>query len=151
MSKYVHRAHNVSVLLYHYVCAVKYRKGIFDDKVEEVLLRTCEEISQRYDINFLEIGTDKDHVHFLIQSVPTLAPERIARVVKSITAKEIYRLCPWIEQKLWGGNVWSAGYFVSTVSRTGCEGQVKNYARSQKKEYHQLMRGQLVLFDEHEH
>ncbi len=75
MSKYVHKAHNVSVLLYHYVCVVKYRKGIFDDDVERVLLQTCEEISQRYDINFLEVGTDKNHVHFLIQSVPTMSPE----------------------------------------------------------------------------
>lgn len=125
MSKYEHRAHNVSVLLYHYVCSVKYRKGIFDEEVEAVLLDTCREISERYDINFLEIGTDQNHVHFLLQSVPTLAPEQIARTIKSITAKEIFRLCPWVRQKLWGGNIWSGGYFVSTVSRTGCEGQVK--------------------------
>lgn len=150
-SKYIRRAHNVSVLLYHYVCVVKYREGIFDDKVEEVLIRTCEEISERYDINFLEIGTDQNHAHFLIQSVPTMSPEQIARTIKSITAKEIFRLCPWVKLKLWGGNVWSEGYFVSTVSRTGCEGQVKNYVRSQKMEYHQLKRGQLVLFDEHKH
>lgn len=147
MSRYMHKAHNVSVLLYHYVCSVKYRKGIFDEKVERVLLDTCAEITERYDINFLEIGTDEDHAHFLIQSVPTLAPEQIARIVKSITAKEIFRLCPWVEQKLWGGNVWSGGYFVGTVSKTGSEHQVKNYVRNQKKEYHQLMRGQLAVFD----
>lgn len=67
MSEYIHKAHNVSVLLYHYVCPAKYRRVIFDDKVDKVLIQTCKEISKRYDINIMEIGTDGDHVHFLIQ------------------------------------------------------------------------------------
>lgn len=74
MSEYIHKAHNVSVLLYHYVCPAKYRRVIFDDKVDKVLIQTCKEISKRYDINIMEIGTDGDYVHFLIQSVPMLAP-----------------------------------------------------------------------------
>ena len=72
MSYYKHKAHNVSVLLYHYVCPAKYRRVIFDGSVEEVLVQTCKEISKRYEINIVEIGTVGDHVHFLIQSVPML-------------------------------------------------------------------------------
>jgi len=120
---------------------------IFDPEVDEILIQTCAEISKRYDINVLEIGTDGDHVHFLIQSVPMLAPQQIVRVIKSITAKEIYRLYPKVKSKLWGGNIWSAGYFVSTVGRNGNEHQVRNYVRSQGKEYHRLYRGQIRLFD----
>ena len=78
MSKYIHKSHNVSVLLYHYVCPAKYRRVIFDDKVDKVLVQTCKEISKRYEINIIEIGTDGDHVHFLIQSVPMLSPTQIA-------------------------------------------------------------------------
>lgn len=148
MSVFLHRSHNVSVLLYHYVCPAKYRRRIFDPRVDEVLVQTCQEIGQRYDINVLEVGTDGDHVHFLIQSVPTMLPTEIVRVVKSITAKEIYRLCPWVKKKLWGGNIWSAGYFVSTVGQHGNEKQIKEYVRNQGKEYFQMYRGQLVLFDE---
>ncbi len=74
MSEYIDKAHNVSVLLYHYVCPTKYRRVIFDDKVDKVLIQTCKEISKRYDINIMEIGTDGDHVHFLIQSVPSCCP-----------------------------------------------------------------------------
>ena len=119
MSEYIHKAHNVSVLLYHYVGPAKYRRVIFDDKVDKVLIQTCKEISKRYDINIMEIGTDGDHVHFLIQSVPMLAPTERARIIKSITAREIYRLCPQVKKKLWGVNIWSAGYFVATVSEHG--------------------------------
>ena len=147
MSEYIHKAHNVSVLLYHYVCPAKYRRVIFDDKVDKVLIQTCKEISKRYDINIMEIGTDGDHVHFLIQSVPMLAPTEIVRIIKSITAREIYRLCPQVKKKLWGGNIWSAGYFVATVSEHGNEKQIQNYVRQQGKEYTKMYRSQIKLFD----
>ena len=147
MSEYIHKSHNVSVLLYHYVCPAKYRRVIFDDSVDKVLIQTCQEISKRYDINILELGTDGDHVHFLIQSVPMLAPQQIVRVIKSITAREIYRLCPNVKKKLWGGNIWSTGYFVSTVGKNGNEKQIENYVRNQGKEYSIMYRGQLKFFD----
>lgn len=147
MSINIHKSHNVSLLLYHYVCSAKYRRVIFDDSVDEVLVQTCQEISKRYDINILEVGTDGDHVHFLIQSVPMLSPTEIARIIKSVTAKEIYRLCPWVKKKLWGGNIWSAGYFVTTIGKNNNEREIKNYVRSQGKEYHRFYRGQISLFD----
>ena len=81
MSEYIHKRHNVSVLLYHYVCPAKYRRVIFDDSVDNVLIQTCKEISKRYEINIIEIGTDGDHVHFLIQSVLMLTPTQIARII----------------------------------------------------------------------
>ena len=147
MSQYIHKSHNVSVLLYHYVCPAKYRRVIFDDSVDKILIQTCKEIGRRYEINIVEIGTDGDHVHFLIQSIPMLAPTTIAKIIKSITAREIYRLCPQVKKKLWGGNIWSAGYFVSTVGKRGNEEQIKNYVRNQGKEYTRLYKGQLELFE----
>lgn len=64
MSEYIYKRYNVSILLYHYVCYAKYRRVIFDDSVDRVLVQTCKEISKRYEINIVEIGTDGDHVHF---------------------------------------------------------------------------------------
>ena len=147
MSNYIHKSHNVSVLLYHYVCPPKYRRVIFDNSVDKVLIQTCEEISKRFEINIVEIGTDGDHVHFLIQSIPKLSPTQIAGIIKSITAREIFRLCPYVKKKLWGGNLWTAGYFVSTVGKYGNEEQIKNYVRNQGKEYTQMYRGQLKFFE----
>ena len=71
MSENIHKSHNVSRLMYHFVFPTKYRRVVVDDEVEEVIKETCIEISKRYELYFLEIGTDKDHVHFLIQSVPS--------------------------------------------------------------------------------
>ncbi|WP_245766608.1 IS200/IS605 family transposase, partial [Pustulibacterium marinum] len=86
-SRHFHKSHNVSLLLYHLVCSTKYRRLVLSPKVDRILKRTCIEIEDRYEIHFLEIGSDKNHVHFLLQSVPTYSPTKIARTIKSITAR----------------------------------------------------------------
>ncbi|MDR2732494.1 MAG: IS200/IS605 family transposase [Fibromonadaceae bacterium] len=147
-SEYLHKSHNVSVLIYHFVCPAKYRRIVFDDAVDEVLKEACQEIEKRYDVRFLEIGTDKDHVHFLIQSVPKISATQIIRIVKSITAKEVFVRCPHVKKKLWGGEFWSDGYFVSTVGRHGNEDTVSRYVKNQGKEaeYKRVLVQQLTLF-----
>ena len=136
------------MLLYHLVCPTKYRRVIFDRSVEQVLKEICLEISDRYQIEFLEIGTDLDHVHFLLQSVPTYSPTKIARIVKSLTGREIFRRCPEVKKKLWGGQFWTDGYFMNTVGQKGNENSVAEYVREQgkDKEYKKLYRSQLKLF-----
>ena len=148
MSEYVHKSHNVSVLLYHLVCPAKYRKVVFSTEVDEHLKDICLEISKRYEIEFIEIGTDRDHVHFLIQSVPMYSPTKIAQTVKSITAREIFKQLPSVKQKLWGGEFWSKGYFINTVGQKGNEETISKYVRSQggQNEYKKLHSGQLRLF-----
>jgi REP element-mobilizing transposase RayT len=66
MSEYIHKSHNVTVLLYHLVFPSKYRKAVFDERVDSVLREVCLDIEKRYELKFLEIGVDKDHVHFLV-------------------------------------------------------------------------------------
>ena len=83
MSESIHKSHNVSNLMYHFVFPAKYRRVVIDENVDKIIKETCVEISKRYEIYFLEIGTDKDHVHFLIQSVPRYSPTQIVRIVRS--------------------------------------------------------------------
>ena len=125
----------------------KLQEDNFEGPLDLLLYLVGKNKMNLYDINIMEIGTDGDHVHFLIQSVPMLAPTEIARIIKSITAREIYRLCPQVKKKLWGGNIWSAGYFVATVSEHDNEKQIQNYVRQQGKEYTKMYRSQIKLFD----
>ncbi len=121
MSEFIHKSHNVSVLLYHFVCPAKYRRVIFDKEVDESLKQICIEISKRFEITFIEIGTDNDHVHFLIQSVPMMSPRRIIQTVRSITAKQIFKLQPKVKEQLWGGEFWTKGFYVRSVGAHGDE------------------------------
>ncbi len=149
MSQLVRKSHNVSVLLYHFVCPAKYRRIVFSEEVDQVLKTVCLDIAQRYEIVFLEIGTDRDHVHCLVQSVPTYSPTKIVRTIKSITAREIFARVPSVKKKLWGGEFWSDGYYVSTVGQHGTETTIANYVRKQGRqlEYTRLHVEQPRLFD----
>ena len=131
MSEFIHKNHNVSVLMYHLVCPTKYRRAVFAAAVDAQLKHACDEIQKRYEITFLEIGTDDDHVHFFVQSVPMYSPKQLAQIIKSITAREIFKACPEVKKYLWGGKFWSAGYFVSTVGAHGNEQMIKNYVKLQ--------------------
>ena len=82
MSSYIHKSHNVTVLLYHLVFPAKYRRAVIDPEVDQILRNVCLDIEARYEIKFLEIGTDKDHVHFLVQSVPMCSVKKIVQVNK---------------------------------------------------------------------
>jgi putative transposase len=148
VSRFIHKSHNVSVLLYHIVCPAKYRRVVFSAEVDQKLKEVCVGISKRYEITFLEIGTDKDHVHFLVQSVPMYSPKKIVQIIKSITAREIFAACPEVKKKLWGGEFWTAGYYISTVGQHGNEQMISKYIKQQgrEKEYKQLHNQQLELF-----
>lgn len=94
MSELVRKSHNLSILLNHYVCPEKFRRVVIDKKVSEIIKQTNLEISKRYEINFIEIGTDRDHLHIKIQSIPRYSPMKIILTVKSITAREVFRQAP---------------------------------------------------------
>lgn len=147
MSEYIHKSHNVTVLLYHLVFPAKYRRVVFDEKVDAELKAVCLSISERYQVKFLEIGTDKDHVHFLVQSIPMYSVTKIVRLVKSLTAREIFKRCPYIRKQLWGGELWTDGYFASTVGKHGDEAMIGRYVKNQGGQYQKLHSDhQLALF-----
>lgn len=115
------------------------------EEVTGILKETCEGIGERYEIEFLEIGVDEDHVHFLVQSVPVMSPQKIVQIVKSITAREIFKRNKGIKKMLWGGEFWTSGYYVNTVGRYGNEEVIKEYVKGQGREYQQIYRKQLLL------
>ena len=147
MSEFIHESHNVTVLLYHLVFPAKYRRVVFDKGVDRALTEVCLEIEKRYEVKFLEIGTDEDHVHFLVQSVPTYSVSKLVRQVKSLTARHIFSRCPHVKKQLWGGEFWSDGFFASTVGKHGDETMIGKYVRDQGKTYEQLHSDhQLTMF-----
>ena len=148
MSEHITKRHNKTLLLYHIVCPLKYRKSVITKEIGESLKEICLQISERYEIHFVEIGYESDHVHFLVQSVLKLSVSEIARTIKSITAKQLFQRHPEIEAKLWGGNFWTSGYYANTVGQYANEEVIRKYVESQgkEKEYKRVFVQQLTLF-----
>jgi len=119
------------------------------EEVEKSLVEVCTGIEKRFEIHFIEIGADENHVHFLMQSVPMMSPKQITQTVKSITAKELFRLHPEVKQQLWGGQFWSDGYYINTVGQYANEEVIQRYIHEQgidKSAYKKIHKNQLRLF-----
>jgi len=120
---------------------------IFDDQVDDVLKDVCLEIENRYQIKFLEIGSDKDHVYFMVQSVPIYSVTKILTMIKSISAREELRGCPKVKKLLWGGEMCTDGYYAGMVGKYGNEDMIGKYVKGQGGTYQKLSSDyQLSLF-----
>ena len=124
------------------VCPVKYRQKVFGKQVEQTLEEACLEI-----IQLVEIGSDEDHVHFLIQTVPMMSPTRLVQIIKSITARIILTRCPEVKKSLWGGKFRTSGFYLNSVGRYGNEQAIAKYVKEQGKQYNQIHRDQLTIFE----
>ena len=131
MSKLQGRLHNKTTLLYHLVCAIKYRRNVLTEDVTDTIVNVCMEIQEKYGIEFIEIGTDVNHIHYLIQTPPKYSPTQVVTMIKSLTARMIFKINPEVKKKLWGGEFWSDGYWMVTVSATGTEDTIREYVKNQ--------------------
>ena len=148
MSDHIFKSHNKTLLLYHLVFPLKYRRKAISNEVGVSLKNICLNISYRYEIEFVEIGYEQDHVHFMVQSVPTYSATKIVRVLKSITARELFQHHPEVKKMLWDGKFWASGYYSNTVGQYSNEEVIKAYVKNQgmEKDYKKVHKQQLKLF-----
>ena len=139
MGKYISKSHNKTMLLYHLVCTVKYRREVLTEAVTNTLVNVCMELEETSDIEFLEIGTDVNHVHFLIQTTPSYSVSQYVKLIKGRTANIIFKMNPEVKTKLWKGEFWSDGYWIVTVSKHGSEDVIREYVKNQGKDKYDLL------------
>ena len=148
MVEHIFKRHNKSLLVYHLVCPVKFRRKVFTETNSTTLKQTCLELGLRYEISFLEIGLDEDHAHFLIQTVPSRSISDTVKIIKSLTAKQLFKIHPELKTFLWGGNFWTIGYYINTVGQYGNLALLQNYVKKQgQPDYLQLHTQPATLFD----
>ena len=119
---------------YHIVFPVKYRKALISKEIDKTIVKISEEISERFQVEFEQIGCDKDHIHILCSFHPKYSIGQVVRLYKSITAREMFKAHPEIKKDLWGGEFWTDGYYVATVGERGSWEVVEKYIRNQGKE-----------------
>jgi putative transposase len=125
--------HNIYDTHYHIVFPVKYRKALLTDDLPLAIVSIAQEISARYDITFEKIGCDRDHLHILASFPPKYSGSAVVRIFKSITAKQLFLRFPALRKELWGGEFWSDGFYIATVSERGNWKAVEQYVANQGK------------------
>ena len=134
MDEHIYKRHNKSLVLYHLVFPMKYRREVLTKEIGDSLRLICVGISERYEIQFVEIGYECEHVHFLVQSVPSISVSKLVTLIKSLSARELFKAYPEIKRILWGGNLWTSAYYANTVGQYGNKDVIRKYIENQGKE-----------------
>lgn len=120
------------------------KKLLFKTELVNFLKNICFEISERYCFEFDAIGSDGDHVHLFVGAELKYSPSKIMQIIKSITARQIFKQYPEIKKHLWGGELWSDGGYIGTVGDGITSDVIKNYVENQgnqeEKEAYQQMK-----------
>ena len=116
---------------YHIVFPVKYRKALLNEPIVQFIKNTSQQISERYDLEIEELGCDINHIHLLCSFHPKYGGGQIVRLFKSITARELFKQFPELKKELWGGEFWSDGYYLATISERGTIETLEQYIRNQ--------------------
>ena len=125
--------HHVYRLMYHFVWIPKYRHKVFTEPYRQSLKDIIMKIGYDYDINIVEIEIPPDHIHMVVKSEPKLSPSKIMQVIKSISAREFFKLYPDIRRNyFWGGKLWTKSFFVESIGNSN-EENIREYVRNQLK------------------
>ncbi len=127
--------HHVYRLMYHFVWIPKYRHKVFSEPYREVLKGIIHKAGYDYDIDIVELEIPEDHIHMVVRGVPKMCPSDVMQVIKSISAREFFRIYPEIKKRyFWGGKLWTQSYFVETIGNAN-EDVIRAYVRDQLTEY----------------
>ncbi len=132
MSPIKRTSHAVDDLKYHMVWIPKYRKMILKGDLARRLKVVFQEIAERYEFEIDTMEVKDDHVHLFLSAPPRYSPARVAQVIKSISAKMVFKEFAEVKEQLWGGEFWSDGYFVRSVGDEVTSDLIRRYIK-----YHQ--------------
>ena len=118
---------------------VKYRKKMLLERSRiEFLKEIMQGLALRYYFKFEAIGIDEDHFHVVVGAAQKYSPSQVMGTIKSWSARLIFKQYPYIKKELWGGEFWSDGGHIDTVSEYGGLDRIKKYVKEQGRDVNQL-------------
>src|SRR4030043_2055152 len=95
--------HAVYDLKYHLVWIPKYRKNILSDEIAEYLKEVFTRVAEEYGLQIDTMEVVEDHVHIFLEAPPRYSPAQLVQIMKSISAKEVFKKFPDLRKQLWAG------------------------------------------------
>jgi putative transposase len=127
-------SHSVYDTSYHLVWCLKYRKDIFKrQEVRERAKQLIEEICEEYRIEVIELEIVEDHVHVMVSFPPSRSIGEVVKIIKSNSARILFREFPGLKKRLWSGEMWEDGYFARTVGDRMTRDVIKKYIASHRE------------------
>ncbi len=126
--------HAVFDLKYHLVWIPKYRKHILEGEVAQYAKEVLQRIANEYGFWVDVMEVMEDHVHVFLEAPPRYSPAEVVQVMKSISARELFRRFPRLREQLWASELWSDGYFVRSVGDQVTAEVIRRYIEYQVQE-----------------
>ena len=126
--------HAIYDLKYHFVWVPKYRKLILTGPIAESLKEIFRGIAERYEMEIDTMEVMPDHVHLFLVVPPKYSPGKVVQIMKSVSARELFRRYPRLRDELWGGELWSDGYFVRSVGDRVTADIIRRYIKLQHED-----------------
>ncbi len=126
-------SHHVFRIMYHFVWIPKYRHKIFNEPYRSSLKDIIYKIGYDYNIKIVELEVPVDHIHMVVKSEPKECPSRIMQIIKSLSARNFFKLYPEVKKNFfWGGKLWTQSFFVETIGNVNDE-VIRKYVQNQLK------------------
>ena len=125
--------HAVYELKYHLVWVPKFRVHL-DREVREFTKEVFEQIAQEYEFEIDTMEVMEDHVHVFVEAPPRYAPAEVVQIMKSVSAREVFKKFPKMRKTMWSGRIWGDGYFVRSVGDKVTAEVIRKYIKYQKQE-----------------
>ena len=114
----------------HLVWIPKYRKRVLQGKLARRLKELLELCAEANGWKMDEINIQPDHVHLIVQFVPTISVSRMMQLFKGRTSRALRKEFPELEEFYWGNSFWAEGYFAETVGVCNLN-TIREYVRNQ--------------------
>lgn len=81
------------LLQYHLIFVCKCRKNLLANKeISDDIKQFSHDISQKHNVMIHKMETDKDHIHYMIETEPNINISNLVRTIKSYTTYHIWKL-----------------------------------------------------------
>lgn len=120
------------LLQYHLIFVCKYRKRLLNKEISEDIKQFSYDICQKHDVIIHKMETDKDHIHYMIETDATISISKIVNLMKSYTTYHLWRYHKeYLSRHFWKENTfWTDGYFVCSIGNVS-EKQLRKYIENQ--------------------
>lgn len=129
---YYTNRHSCFLLQYHIVLVTKYRHPVLTGNVKTAVYERINYVAENRGFNILELNSEPNHVHLLIEADPQTPPAELVNVIKTQTSRKARKLYgdTLLKKYDWKPYFWSDSYFITTVSENTLD-VVKNYIKNQ--------------------
>ena len=102
----------------------KYRKKLLASKqISDDIKQFSYEICQKHGVIIRYMETDKDHIHYMLETEPVMSISKIVNLMKGYTTYHIWKRYPdYLRKHYWKEHTfWTDGYYVCSVGNVSEE------------------------------